>query len=84
MLYYLIICRSLTFAQRTAHILERKGIRTQIIRTPQKIVTEGCGYAVRIAQKNLIDALSLLRVEDLTPKKVYVILEEGDFREVEL
>ena len=26
MLYYLIVCRSLTYAQRTAHVLERAGI----------------------------------------------------------
>ena len=26
MVYYLIICRSLTYAQRTAHVLERAGI----------------------------------------------------------
>lgn len=84
MLYYFIICRSLTYAQRTAFILEQKGIGTQVLRSPKSIAAEGCGYGVRVSQRNLIDALSTLRDAGQAPKKVYVILEEGDYREVEI
>ena len=83
MLYYLIVCRSLTYAQRTASSLEQKSIGTQILRLPKSIAAEGCGYGVRVSQENLIDALSELRNAGLTPKRVYVILDEGEYREVE-
>ena len=83
MLYYLIVCRSLTYAQRTASSLEQKGIGAQILRLPKSIAAEGCGYAVRVSQKDLIDALSELRNVGLKPKRVYVILDEGEYREVE-
>lgn len=36
MLYYLIVCRSLTYAQRTASALERAGITAHIMRSPKK------------------------------------------------
>ena len=35
MLYYLIVCRSLTYAQRTAAALERTGITARVIRSPR-------------------------------------------------
>ena len=37
MLYYLIVCRSLTYAQRTAAALERAGITAHILRSPKSI-----------------------------------------------
>ena len=83
MLYYFIVCRSLTYAQRTAFILNQKGIGTQILRAPKSISTEGCGYGVKISQRNLVDGISALRESGLEPKKVYVILDGDDYREVE-
>ena len=37
MVYYLIVCRSLTYAQRTASALERAGITAHILRSPKMI-----------------------------------------------
>ena len=45
MIYYLIVCRSLTYAQRTAAVLERAGITARILRAPKSIAGEGCSYA---------------------------------------
>ena len=42
MVYYLIVCRSLTYAQRTASALERAGITAHILRSPKMISGEGC------------------------------------------
>ena len=36
MVYYLIVCRSLTYAQRTASALERAGITAHILRSPDR------------------------------------------------
>ena len=41
MVYYLIICRSLTYAQRTAAVLERAGITARILRSPKSIAGDG-------------------------------------------
>ena len=53
MLYYLIICRSLTYAQRTAAALGRAGITAHIFRTPRQIAGEGCSHCVKIRQHDL-------------------------------
>lgn len=84
MVYYLIICRSLTYAQRTAKNLERAGITSYILRTPKHIAKEGCGHGVKIAQKNLEKALSSLKQADLTPKQVFITFGDNSYREVQL
>lgn len=84
MVSYLILCRSLTHAQRTAHILERSGISSYVMRTPQNISGEGCGYCVRISEKWLTKALVLLKREGLSPKQVYVQREDSTVQEVDL
>lgn len=84
MAYYFIICRSLTYAQRTAKVLERVGITSYIIRTPKSIAKEGCGHGVKIAQKNLEFALAALTKADLSPKQVYISFGDNSYREVDL
>ena len=41
MLYYLIVCRSLTYAQRTAAALERAGITAHICAPPRALRGRG-------------------------------------------
>ena len=84
MVSYLILCRSLTHAQRTARVLERSGISGNVMRTPQNIAGDGCGYCVKISEKWLTKALIILRQEGLGPKQVYVRREDNTFHEVEL
>lgn len=84
MVYYLIICRSLTYAQRTAKVLERAGITSYIVRTPKNIAKEGCGHGVKIAQKNLESALQILKRGDISPKQVYITFGDNSYREVQL
>ena len=62
MLYYLIVCRSLTYAQRTASALERAGITAHIMRSPKSIAGEGCSHSVKVSQRNLPDALRILHL----------------------
>lgn len=84
MVYYLIVCRSLTFAQRTAAALERAGIAAHILRTPSQISERGCSYSVKLSQKNLGHALVVLRRMDLTPSQIFITEPDGSYREVEL
>ena len=84
MLYYLIVCRSLTYAQRTAAALERAGITAHILRSPKSIAGEGCSHSVKISQRHLANALQVLRRVMLEPKHIYVASSDGSWQEVEL
>jgi len=82
LVYYLIVCRSLTYAQRTASALERAGISTQILRSPKVIDQEGCSHSVKVSERNLADALTILARVELSPKRVYIMASDGSYKEV--
>ena len=84
MVYYLIICRSLTYAQRTARVLERVGITAHILRAPRAIAGEGCSHGVKIAQRRLPEALTVLNRAGLAPKRVFLLEPDGSYQEVRL
>lgn len=84
MVYYLLICRSLTYAQRTAKILEHAGITAIVSRTPRHISPEGCGYSVKISSKAVPNALVALKNAELYPIQIFVLYADGQFGEVEL
>ncbi len=81
--YYLIACRSLTYAQRTSFILERVGITAPIQRTPTDIAEGGCSYMVRVPERHLSAALAALTRAEMTPSKIYLNDLDGGVREVE-
>ncbi len=82
MIYYLIICRSLTYAQRSARVLERAGISGYVMRAPKSVVGEGCSHCVRVAEKWLAPALAALKREGLGPKRVFLQDADGAYSEV--
>ena len=81
---YLIMCRSLTYAQRTAAALERAGISARILRSPKSIAGEGCSHCVKISQRSLPDALRVLQRASLEPKRIFITAGDGSYQEVEL
>ena len=82
MINYLLICRSLTYAQRTAKALERAGIAAIVMRTPSEIASEGCGYCVKIPERRLSETLVLLKNHELSPSRIYMIYYDGRLTEV--
>lgn len=82
MVYYLIVCRSLTYAQRTAATLERAGITAHILRSPRAIDREGCSHSVKVSERNLARALLVLNRAGLQPKRIYLIGGDGGYKEV--
>ena len=84
MVYYLILCRSLTYAQRTAAVLERAGIGCHMFRAPRAVAGEGCGHCVKIAERSLDRALQALGRAGLPPRRVYLTAGPGDYRAVAL
>lgn len=81
---YLLLCRSLTYAQRASRILERRGITATITKVPKSISGQGCGYCVKVSEKNLAQALSALRDEGLGPSRVFVSEKGGSLSEVDV
>ena len=77
-----LTCRSLTYAQRVSRALTAARIQNIIIRTPQSMSREGCGYAVRIAGRYLAGAMSTLAAAQLPPRKVYRPGIGGGYEEV--
>lgn len=78
---YLIIARSVTYAQRMQRALERAGIRCRLFRSPRELSDTGCAYAIRIPVLDLADALSVLHKESLDPVQVFVS-QDGFYQEV--
>jgi len=69
--YYLLLCRSVTYAQRTVQILERADLRCRMQRSPREVTGRGCAYAVRVAPRDLAAALQRLAQEQFLPYSVY-------------
>ena len=77
---YLILCKSLTNAQRAALLLERRGIGVSVVKAPQHLRANGCGYAVSLYRR-LGEAVRLLKNANLLTGKVYVRGDDGSYRE---
>lgn len=67
---YLIMCRSMTHAQRSQRLLERNGIMSSVIKAPTALTHSGCGYAL-ILRHHGQDGIRLLKEAELLSGKVY-------------
>lgn len=81
--HYLILARSVTYAQRMQKVLDRAGIRCQIFRAPRDLSELGCAYAVRVAVSDFSSALIALRRESLEPVQIF-LFQRGFYQEVSL
>ena len=79
MQFYIIMCRSLTYAQRAVRALERRGLYSAVTRAPAGLTTDGCSYGVRVRAKDLDTARNILSAAGLTTEK-YFPLERGEVR----
>ncbi|MGI5977452.1 MAG: DUF3343 domain-containing protein [Candidatus Limivicinus sp.] len=75
---YIILCRSLTYAQRAQKLLEHRGFTAELMRSPQKLNENGCGYCLNV-HKYGIEAAELLKKENLLSGKVYKMQENGEY-----
>ena len=83
-MYYLIMCRSLTYAQRVAGTLERAGIPARILRSPAEISPKGCSYSVRVGGRHLSRTLTVLAQKRLPYLGIYVGQRGEGYQEVGL
>ena len=83
MQYSLILCRSLTYAQRAAKTLERAGVTATVRKAPQGASDRGCTYAVKLRSTSLERALQLLKEAGVPYGKRFHIQPDGSLQEVE-
>ena len=69
--HYLILARSVTYAQRMQKALERVGVRCQIFRAPRDLTDQGCAYALRVGTMDLSRALYAIHRELLDPVQIF-------------
>ncbi|MBR3569811.1 MAG: DUF3343 domain-containing protein [Oscillibacter sp.] len=76
----LLLARSVTYAQRMQKALDRAGIASRVYRAPRDLTNLGCAYALRVAPKDLREALLVLRGEKLSPVQIFAY-RRGEYRE---
>ena len=79
--HYLILARSVTYAQRMQRALDRAGISSRVYRAPRDLTNLGCAYALRLAPRDLREALLTLHRENLNPVQIF-LYQRGLYREV--
>ena len=65
-MHILILCRSLTSAQKAARVLQSNGIFAAVTKAPQSARADGCGYGVKLAERNADAAVALLNEAGVT------------------
>lgn len=80
----LIMCRSLTYAQRAMRTLERGGITVSLLKVPQSVAQTGCSYGLRVPAHKLEYCLRLLREKQNPYGKVFRYQSDGSLSEVNL
>lgn len=81
MTQYLIMCPSLTAAQRSQRLLEHLGISAALVKAPQGLNTLGCGYALSL-HKNFQEAVGILSKNGMLKGKLFMREQNGDYTEV--
>ena len=79
---YYITFRSVTWAQRGEKLLEEKGIRCALQRTPRWMEEQGCGYCLRIWTQDVRRPVKLLEEARISMRRVYLQREDGLLEEV--
>ena len=84
-MHYIIMCRSLTYAQRGNRVLGLAGIPSSVMKAPQGLTEKGCGYGVRLSETKLRRAVALLDERGIDRGRAFLLSRlTGDYREVPL
>lgn len=80
---YLLMFRSLTYAQRGARLLERAGVTGTITRMPKSAAVRGCSYGVLVSPPQYDRAMEALSSGGLMPERIYRKDGGGALREAD-
>lgn len=81
---FFITFRSVTFAQRAEKVLNQRGLRVTLMRTPRWMEEQGCGYALKLWTEEILPVVQLLRGNRIQMRKVYIQHDSGEMEEVKL
>ena len=82
-MHYIIMCRSMTYAQRAAKALQNAGVFASVTKAPQRANPGGCTYGVKIGERNLARARAVLKQAGVPTGKVFALDPDGRVREAE-
>ena len=82
--YYYFKCRSVTYAQRASKFLYGKGVYTSITKLPLKYSREGCGYSLRVSERQFKIAFGLLQSMGFEISQVFFSKDGNNYEEVSL
>ena len=77
-MHILIMCRSLTTAQKAARVLQAGGIFAAVTKAPQSVHPDGCGYGVKIAERHRDLALEALAAAGVAVRGVVELPIDGE------
>ena len=72
-MHYLLMCRSMTAAQKAVHALQRAGIFASVGKAPQASNPHGCTYGAKIGERNLDAATAVLERDGIPILKIIEI-----------
>lgn len=78
----MIVCRSVTYAQRARQLLEKHGISAVVVRPNLEMMENSCGFAVKISEGYLAEALDLLKKSCFEISRVLFVEPNGNYREM--
>ena len=81
---YILLCRSMSAAQRASRALQDVGIFASVAKAPQRTNPGGCTYGVKIGARNLTAALKILQENRVEVKMVFSYAPNGEISEVVL
>ena len=81
MVAFIIICRSITYAQRLQKMLSQAGFQGVVRRIPAISPGDGCGYGVRLPSNKMREVLNHLKTTDYTPQRIVCETEKGKLEE---
>ena len=82
-MHFILLCRSMTAAQRAARALQRAGIYASVTKAPQSANPGGCTYGVKLGERNLERAKSILREQGIPVGRIYAVDASGRVAEAE-
>ena len=80
---YLLMFRSLTYAQRASRLLERAGVTGTITRMPRAAAVHGCAYGLLVSPSQHRRAMEALSAGGLLPERIYIRYDDGSLREAD-
>ena len=82
-MHYILLCRSMTSAQRAARLLQDAGVFASVTKAPQSANPGGCTYGVKVGARNLAAAQRILRDGRVAVSRIFTYAPDGTVGEVE-